>query len=171
MNALRYVHAGDLDTNDAHDLVWNVGEIGDRYQEIAIDDDRVVGSWTYYPEWNRRRLKLRSGRTDVTPRFQHKGVARALWMRGVARWKPTTIEATISTDQGRDFLARMRAWLSFYAPETFLHVSTRAEDRDTWESHVQWAALQLLKRLGEQALEAQRAKQPTPALQLVKGAK
>lgn len=156
-------HAGDLDTNAAHALVWNVGDIGSRYQEIAVVGDRVVGSWTYDLHYERGRARIDSSRTDVTPRYRRKGVARALWFSAIRRWNPKSINATISTDEGRDFLARMLAEIAYRAPSTQLWVKTRKEDEGSWESHCDWAARELLRRLGER----EQVKQP---LKLLKGA-
>jgi GNAT superfamily N-acetyltransferase len=160
-------HAGDLTTEQAHALVWNVGEIGDRYQEIAIVGDKVIGSWTYMLEWHRGRVRINSGRTDVTPKYRRKGVARRLWFAGIDRWKPTRIEATISTDDGRDFLARMTAEVAYRYAELYLWVKQRTEDRETWEERCNWEAAQLLKRLGDRDRAKQLEAKP---LKLIKGA-
>lgn len=167
MTAIRFVHAGDISTSDAHKLVWNVGEMGCRYQEVAIAGDRVIGSWTYDLEWLRGRARIHSGRTDVTQRFRRKGIARALWFAAVARWNPTRIESTIATDEGRDFLARMTVELAYHAPDLFLWVKTREEDKEVWEELCGWAARSLLQNLGKR--DRARAVEAKP-LKLIKGA-
>lgn len=169
MTAIRHVHAGDLSTKQAHALVWNVGSIGDRFQEIAIVGDKVVGSWTYSIEWRRGRTYIDSSHTDVMPRYRRKGVARALWLAGIALWNPTSIQSTIGTDEGKLFLARMMAEVAYRAPGLHLSVKTRDDD-DNWDSLCDWEARQLLSRLGERgratAAKQIEAKQP---LRLVKG--
>lgn len=155
MAEVRFVHAGDLSTADAHKLTWNQGDIGSRYQELAIVGDRVIGAWQYSLEWHRNRARIESCRTDVSTRYQRRGVARMLWMRAVVRWNPSRIEAVISTDQGRDFLARMRAYLALCAPETLLWVKTRSEDAESWDSHCEFWARELLIKVGEERRTAE----------------
>lgn len=162
MADITYAHAGDISTARAHELEWQVGEVESRYQEVAIVNDKVIGSWIYAIEWRRGKAYIDSSKTDVTPRHQRRGVARAMWMRGITRWKPTSISATIATDQGRDFLARMHAWIAYAAPETRLWVKTRPEDAASWDSNCSYYAWQLLQKLGDQRAREQlvAAKQP-----------
>jgi GNAT superfamily N-acetyltransferase len=169
---IRFVHAGDLTTDQAHALVWNVGEINERHQEIAIVGDKVIGAWTYGVGLGRHgKTVLHSGRTDVTPRQRRKGVAVALWIAGIRRWKPRSIESTIGSDEGRDFLAHMTARLAYFAPGLRLYVKTRAEDNEIWESHCNWSAQQFLRSIGEREIERAKAKQiETKPIKLLKGA-
>lgn len=168
---VRYVHAGDLSTADAHKLVWNEGNVADRYQELAIVGDRVIGSWQYTIEWKRKRAHIDSSHTGVSYRYRGRGVARALWMRGITRWKPARIQSTIGTDEGRNFLARMTAWLAYASPETFLWVKRRPEDREHWEMYCANAAHELLRKLGDadRATKLKKLAEKKP-LQLVQGA-
>lgn len=165
---IRYVHAGDLTTAQAHALVWNVGAVSERYQEIAIVGDKVIGSWTYGLEWHRGKAWINSGRTDVTPRYRRKGVARALWFRAIVRWKPWKIESTIGTDEGRGFLARMAAEIEYRTPKTWLRVKTREEDKPTWQELIGHAARALLRELGDQQAIAAKQVEAKP-LKLLKG--
>lgn len=167
MTTIRYAHAGDLDTNAAHALAWNVGEVSERYQEIAIVGDRVVGAWTYSIEWRRGRAKISSGRTDVTTRYRRKGVARALWLRAIARWNPTYIEARISTDDGLRFLARMTAEIAYRSTDTALFVNTREQDT-CWSEFCEYEARELLRKVGERARAVKSVE--VQQLKLVKGA-
>lgn len=161
---IKYAHAGDITTNDAHALAWNVGEIESRYQELAIVNDRVIGSWAYGIEWYRGRPRIFSSRTDVAPRFQRKGIARALWFAGIARWNPSRIEATISTDEGRDFLAHMVAQLAYRTQRTMLWVKQRNEDAAQWEERCGWASQHLLRELGERERERKAVDGRSPKL-------
>ncbi len=146
---IKYIHAGDISTKDAHALTCNVGEVGHRYQEIAIVADRVVGSWTYELEWNRGRARINSSHTDVQLRFRRKGIARALWFAGITRWNPSRIESVIGTNEGRDFLARMNAEVSYRTPDTFLWVKTRTDDEAIWAERCEYEARELLRRVGK----------------------
>jgi hypothetical protein len=145
---IRYVHAGDLTTNQAHELAWLEGDTGSRYQELAIVDDRVVGAWQYDLEWYRGVARINSSRTGVAQRFKRRGIAQAMWMQGIARWRPSRIEAVIATDEGRDFLARMTARIAYVAPNTHLWVKCRAEDNEVWASLCEHESRELLRRLG-----------------------
>lgn len=171
---IKYVHAGDLTTKQALALIWNEGCDGARYQEIAIVGDQVVGSWQYDLEWYRGKVTIDSLHTGVATRFQRRGIAKALWMHGVARWKPTHIKALIGTDEGRGFLASMRAVFSYVSPATFLYVKLRnEEERGTWNSLCEHETRDFLRKLGEQriATEAKKPKQlaaaAVPALRAV----
>lgn len=167
---IRLVHAGDLPTKEAHALLWSEGELGLRYQELAIVGDQVVGAWQYHVEWQRGKAKIDSSHTGVATRFRRRGIAQALWMHGVARWKPVSIEATIGTDEGRDFLARMMARLAYLSPETRLWVKPRNEDANTWESLCDFYAHELLNRLGKERIAREATKKlPKPKLEVVNG--
>jgi hypothetical protein len=160
-------HAGDLTTEQAHALVWNVGEINARHEEIAVVGDRVIGAWTYDVEWHRGRARISSGRTDVTKKFQRKGVARRLWFAGIDRWKPSRIEAIISTDEGFSFLARMHAEIAYRYADTCLWAKRRPEDTPlSWEERTAWEAANLLKRIGDRDRAKQLEAKP---LKLIKG--
>lgn len=159
----RIVHAGDLSTDAIHDLAWHVGTENDRYQEIAIVGDRVIGSWTYGLDYHRGRFRIESHRTDVAKRYQRKGIARALWFNAIERWRPTKIEASIATDEGRAFLARMDAEISYRWPEIFLWVDKRSVDLEVWEGLCWSEARELLRTLGTTKAPAR------PRLELVAG--
>jgi len=165
---IRYAHSGDLTTNQAHELEWCEGGIGERYQEIAIVGDRVIGAWSYEPKWERGRLTIDSQHTGVMPRYRRRGVAQALWMHGLARWRPRRIEAMIGTDEGRDFLARMTARLAFAMPDTFLWVKRRDEDRDVWDALCENASRRLLNQLGRDRIAATKKLPKTAAPALLK---
>lgn len=164
--AIRYVHAGDLSTEAALALTWNVGVTGERFQEIAIVGDRVVGSWSYCIEVTRGRYRIDSGSTDVQPRYRRKGIARALWFAGIARWSPTRIESTVGSDEGRDFLARMTAEVAYRAPELLLWVKPRTEDMNCWEDRCSYEARELLKRLSRR--DSAKALATQPLMKLIK---
>lgn len=168
---IRYAHAGDLASSQAHELVWNVGEINERHQEIALVDNRVIGAWTYGIGWRRGRVIIHSARTDVTPRYRRRGVAVALWLAGIRRWKPMAIESTIGSDEGLEFLSHMVARLAYFAPGLRLWVKPRAEDNEIWESRCSWAAQDFLRTLGERQLEQGKSKQlEARPIKLLKGA-
>lgn len=166
---IRLVHAGDLTTNQAHALVWNEGSIASRYQELAIAGDRVIGSWQYEIEWHRGRATIDSSHTGVAHRFRRRGIAQTLWMHGMARWKPARIKATIGTDEGRDFLARMMARIAYVSPETFLWVKTRESDTD-WDAQCEYAGRELLRKLGKERVETTTKKLAKHAPALLKAA-
>lgn len=159
---IRFVHAGDLTTKQAHELAWNEGLISHRYQEIAIVGDRVIGSWQYDIEWHRGACVIDSSHTGVSTRFQRRGIAQTLWLHGITRWRPVQIKATIGTDEGRTFLARMLARLAYVSPKTYLSVKPRTEDADTWESLCDYYAREFLRELGQQRIEAQKKQKALP---------
>jgi hypothetical protein len=164
---IRYVHAGDISTQQAHELQWNVGEIDQRYQELAIVGESIVGAWSYHVEYHRGRPRIQSARTDVTRRYQRKGVASKLWLIAIARWSPTQINATISTDEGRDFLASMTARISFQAPDCNLFVHTRSEDEEGWNWRCFYEAQHLLRKVGRMANAAAKQAKTPPQLKAV----
>lgn len=166
---IRYVRAGDLTTAQVQALVWNgYGTSCERFQELAIVDDRVIGSWKYVLERRRGTWRIDSSYTEVMPRYRKKGVARSLWFSGIRRWEPSRISSMIGSDEGRTFLARMQAELAYYRPELMLWVKRRPEDQDTWDSHCEWAARKVLRKLGEQARAAKQVE--AKPLKLLKGA-
>jgi predicted GNAT family acetyltransferase len=170
---VRYAHAGDLTTKQVLALTWAEGCDGNRFQEIAIVGEQVIGSWQYEVEWHRGKVTIDSSHTGVATRFQRRGIAKALWMHGVARWKPTQIKAMIGTDDGRGFLASMRALFAYASPSTWLHVQLRNEDeRHVWDSLCEHESRDFLRKLGEQriAIEAKKPKKlaaPAAALRAV----
>lgn len=169
---VRYVHAGDLTTNQAHTLTWTEGTIDCRYQEIAIVGDQVIGSWQYEIQWWRGRAIIDSSHTGVATRFRRRGIAIALWMHGIARWKPDTIKALIGTNEGRYFLARMKAQLSYVSPDTFLNVRLRegeGGDAACWDSLCEMETCDLLRKLGREQIAAKvnvQKKLPKPKLEV-----
>lgn len=152
MTAVRFVHAGDMQTDDVLDLVWTVGCDNDRFQEVAIAGDKVIGSWSYTLGSRGKRYTIDSCRTDVAPRFRRRGIAIALWLAGVARWNPVRIDATIASSEGRWLLARVHAELRYRAPQTSLivnHENGDANARELWNEAKAWACESMLERLAE----------------------
>lgn len=168
-SSIRIAHAGDLSTAAATNLRWIVGEVGDRFQEIAIaDGERVVGAWIYdHPERHGRGTWVRSIRTDVAKGFQGRGLATRLWFHGIERWKPSRIIASWVSDQGRGFLARMFAELALRAPAIYLDVVHGDKDLDLWNYERAQSAERLLRAIGE----GKRAERATPQLTAIAGGK
>lgn len=149
MKTIVYKHAGDLATSEAHALEWTVGDRNSRHQEIAICNGRVIGAWDYSLESRRRRWAITSAYTEVHARFRRRGIARELWLRGVALWDPCCIEASIASNEGREFLATMEAVLAHRRPKLWLTVTLRSEDKESWQEARAWAAIYYLRELGE----------------------
>jgi hypothetical protein len=169
-NSIRYEHAGDLKTDEVLDLIWAVGSDNERFQEIAIVGDKVIGSWSYTLCTKGSRNWIDSSHTDVAPRFRKRGIAATLWRRGVQRWNPTRIAATIGSDEGRCLLARMHAEFSYSHPSLHMDIKpgTDADSWDRWHEAMRYAATSMLRRLHDRDVHA---KKPAPQLTAVAGGK
>lgn len=155
-------HAIDVDPLS---LIWPPDDDlykGDRFMELAIRGNRVIGWWTYSVGRKRGRTIIDSVSTNIQQRFRRKGIARKLWLSGISYWAPDRITSTIGSWQGCSFLASMQVLLAVEHPEIFLSISFS----DYFESYHCELAHAALARVKQQAFESQPKLKTVPLKQL-----
>lgn len=83
-----------------------------KFQILAIAERRIVGFWTLWPRLFPWEGVVDSQVTWVQKGLRSKGVARAMWCRGIAKWSIRTIHATIVSWDGASFAAAIDVTLA-----------------------------------------------------------
>lgn len=76
------------------------------YSVVAIRGRRVVGYWMFTAHRISGRVHINSSYTYVMPALRRTGLAQRLWDVGIAAWKPETINVTVGSYAGYQFLRR-----------------------------------------------------------------
>jgi hypothetical protein len=116
-----------------------------RFQVVATMDARLVGYWSF--DVMRRGRILDSTFTWVATPWRKSGVATAMWLAGIERWRPKQIRASIGSWQGSLFLAGMVVRLLRDGAATEIAVDTGDSWRESYDRNLRESALRAVRQL------------------------